>query len=83
MNELLYGLVGAVGVPLILFLWQLLLKREKVVRWGIRSGTFCRRFLSQRMGVSGGGRLIERLITTVADFTEGLYRGLKGDAAQN
>jgi len=78
MNEFLYGLMGAVGMPLILFMWQLFLKREAVMRWGERAGAFCRTFLFQRVGASGGGKLSERFISTIGDFIEGLYLGLRG-----
>lgn len=79
MSEILYGLVGAIGVPALLFLWQLLLKRERVLAWGMLTGTFCRVFLRQKFGVAGGDRLLDRMTSTVADFVEGVQRGLRGD----
>ena len=81
MNEFLYGLIGAVGMPLVLFLWQLILKREAVMCWGMRAGAFCRKFLFQRVGVNGGEKLTERLISTVGVFIEGLYLGMRGGGA--
>jgi len=79
MNEILYGLAGAVGVPLVLFLWQMLLKRESVRRWGVRAGALCSRFLRQKLGVRGGNSLTARIKSTVGDFVEGLYQGMELD----
>ena len=80
MNQFIFSLIGAVGVPLLLFLWQALLSRERVVVWGERVGVFCRVFLFQKIGAAEGSRLAARLVTTVADFVEGLYHGLSASA---
>lgn len=76
MDELLKGLAGAVGVPLLLFLWQALLTRERTILWGRRCGALLSRFLGQRLGLRSGGTLAERLRSTAEDFTAGLREGL-------
>ena len=81
MNELLMGLIGAVGVPLILYLWQLLLSRKSTRRWGFRIGRFLTLFCRQKIGVKGWEKLEDRLKSTVGDFVEGVYEGLDSDEA--
>lgn len=73
------GLIGAVGVPLALFLWQLLLKRHRVKNWGIRVGRLVSRVLGQKIGVSGGEKVEQRIKSTVSDFIEGVFEGMDED----
>lgn len=79
LNELLVGAVGAVGVPLLFFLWSLFLKREKVVGWGKTIGTLCRTFLFQKLGNESGGKVSGRLSTTIDDLTFGVRWGLTNE----
>ncbi len=81
MNELLIGLIGAVGVPLVLYLWQLLIPRKNTKGWGYRLGRFLTLFGRQKVGVKGWERLEDRLKSTVGDFVEGVYEGLDSDEA--
>lgn len=76
MHELVTGLIGAVGVPLIIFLWQTFLKRETVQQWGIRIGRFFSRILGQKIGIQGSRKIRDRILSTVEDLIQGIYTGM-------
>ncbi len=72
-----WGLIGAIGAPLIGFLWQSLLSDEKTEAWGVRIGAFCRIFLFQELGASAGNELVNRFKGTVAKLSSGVIKGLE------
>ena len=76
MPEWGWALLGAVGAPLIGFLWQALITRESTERWGRLTGRFVSCFLRQKLGVKGGDSLRDRFKSTVEDFLRGLEAGL-------
>jgi len=80
MPEWGWALVGAVGAPLIGFIWQALLKREDTERWGKLIGSFVTRFLRQKLGVKGGDSVRDRFKSTAEDFMRGLESGLEEEA---
>ena len=80
MTEWGWTLIGAVGAPLIAFLWQAFLKRETTEQWGTRAGKVITRFLRQRLGVKGGDSVRDRFQSTVEDFLRGLEQGLKAES---
>lgn len=73
------GLIGAVGIPLILFVWQALLKRERVKKWGYRIGRFLSKVLGQKLGAAGSEKVEGRIKSTISDFIDGVYEGLDED----
>lgn len=83
MNGIWIGLAGAVGIPLLLYVWGLLLPRESTFRWGRTVGSFMSRFGRQRIGVKGWEKFEDRFQSTVADFAQGVCEGLDLDDATN
>ena len=73
------GLIGAVGVPLLLYLWGMFLKRERVKKWGRRIGRFLSKFTNQKLGVIGGEQVQDKLASTLDDFTTGIREGMAED----
>jgi hypothetical protein len=80
MSEWIWSLIGAVGAPLVVFVWQSFLKRETTEAWGRRVGVLISTILRQRFGVKGGESIRDRFASTVEDFVKGLLDGLKSDA---
>ena len=78
MNEFLIGAIGAVGIPLALWLIGIALPREKTHKWGYNVGRFVTVFLRQKLGKQGE-KIENRMQTTVADFMDGVYEGLDSD----
>ena len=81
MDSWLSGLLVTVGAPILIFLWQGLLRRETVYEWGRCAGVALSKLLGQRFGVAGGDSIEERFKSTVADFVDGLNQGLDEDDA--
>lgn len=79
MPEWGWSLVGAIGAPLIIFIWQALLKRESTENFGRRIGRLVTIFLRQKLGITGGNTVRDRFQSTVEDFTNGLKQGLHMD----
>jgi len=69
----------AVGFPLVGFLWQSFLKREKTFAWGKRAGKAISFFLGQKLGKERGHELEGRFETTAQDFFDGMKEGLAAD----
>jgi len=82
MPEWSWVLIGAVGAPLIGFVWQAFLTRESTERWGRLAGAVIAKFLRQRLGVTGGDSIRDRFRSTVADFWRGMETGLGDDPAK-
>jgi len=76
MPDWCWALIGAVGAPLIGFLWQGLLSRSRTERWGRIAGRCIARLLRQRLGVAGGASVRDRFRSTVADLWKGMEAGL-------
>jgi len=76
MPEWGWALIGAVGAPLLGFLWQGFLRRETTERWGLLTGRFIAAFLRQKLGVAGGDSIRDRFRSTAADFWRGMEAGL-------
>ncbi len=77
MADWVVSLIGAIGTPLILFIWQCFLKRELTEDWGRRIGRVLTIFFRQRLGVTSGNSVAEKFQSTAEDFINGLRQGLK------
>jgi len=80
-NSILTGVVGAVAVPLALYLISLLLPRKRTFGWGYKMGRMMTALGQRRIG-PGWERIEDRVKGTVADFVEGIYKGLDSDDAE-
>ncbi|MDP8239245.1 MAG: hypothetical protein P9X24_09150 [Candidatus Hatepunaea meridiana] len=82
LNPIIPGLIGAVGIPLALYLFGLLLPRKRTFEWGYKVGCFLTKFGQKKLGASWG-KIEDRFASTVADFVEGVYKGLDSDDAES
>lgn len=77
MPDWLWSLLGGLGVPLLLFLWQAILTRDRTEEWGRKCGLLIKVVFRQRLGVAGSLSMRDRFISTVEDFVRGLRLGLE------
>jgi hypothetical protein len=75
-NAVLIAAIGAVGVPLIGFIWTMFLKRESTMKVGRALGSLVSVFLGQRLGRPVADAVDGRLATTAQDFIDGFKEGL-------
>ncbi len=73
-NMLWSGIGGAVGVPLIGFVFMSFLPREKTAAFGVKCRKLCEGLLKQKMGVSLGDATAGRIATTLSDFATGFMQ---------
>lgn len=67
------ALSGAVGVPLIIYLWNLLLPRTKVYDFGYKMMSALMAFSFEKVGESSGRKLIISIENTLTDLTSGMH----------
>jgi len=78
LSSILTGVITAVAVPLVLYLFGLLLPRKRTFGLGFKLGRFLTRFGQRRIGPKWEN-IEDRVQATVADFVEGVYQGLDSD----
>jgi hypothetical protein len=78
-TPIIYGAIGAVGVPMAGFIWQAFLKRENTFKWGRWCGAFLSKVLQQRLGAKIGDEVEGRFATTLQDFVDGVKEGLASE----
>jgi len=81
LSPIIPGFIGAVGIPLVLYLISLLLPRKRTFDWGYKLGCFLTRLGQKKIGARWE-RIEDRVKSTVADFVEGVYKGLDSDDAK-
>lgn len=81
-HHLLPGLIGAVGVPLLLYLFGLLLSRDRTYGLGYKAGRFLTLIGQKKLGQRSWDQLENRVQATVGDFVDGIYAGMESDDAE-
>jgi len=77
---ILHGAIGAVGVPVVLYLFGLLLSRKTTHAFGFKIGKLTSGFGQKKVGGSWD-KIESRIQTTIQDFVDGVKDGLDSDDA--
>ena len=77
-HSILISAVVVVGVPLVGWLWGLLLPRKSVRAWGVRLGKVMSAFGQKKVGKYWESNE-KRFQSTLADFIGGVNEGLNFD----
>ncbi|NQU05890.1 MAG: hypothetical protein HQ568_07340 [Calditrichaeota bacterium] len=79
LDHLLPGVIGAVGVPLMLYMFGLLLPRERTYEFGYQAGRLLSSLGQRKIGVRKWEKIEDRIQSTAADFINGVNAGLESD----
>lgn len=71
-NPIVVGLVGLVLPAAFVYLWNLLLPRERVYDFGYRMMSVLMAFTVERIGAEHGRKILDRLGNTLTDLTTGM-----------
>ena len=78
-STILTGAIGAIGVPVALYLFGMLLPRKTTFGWGYKIGRALSKLGQRKFGKNSWEKIEKRIATTVNDFIEGVYSGLDSD----
>jgi len=81
LTAILIGVIAAVAVPLVLYLFGLLLPRKRTYGLGYKLGRLLTTLGQRRIGRKWES-IEDRFKATVADFVQGVYEGLDSDDAK-
>ena len=77
-RDILLAALPTVGVPLLMFIWGIVMSREKTVIAGYSLMSFFGKFFRQKLGIAGGKIVNQRIGTTMDDLTFGMRLWLQG-----
>ena len=77
-NPIVIGLMSVVGLPLVLYLWNLLLPRKTVYGFFRKIGAIVRTFSFEKVGDKQAGKMLDVVCNTLTDIFQGLLDGVKG-----
>jgi len=77
-RDILLAALPTVGIPLLMFIWGIILSRERTVIAGYSLMAFIGLFFRQKLGLASGKVVNERIGTTMDDLTFGMRLWLQG-----
>ena len=81
LSSILTGVITAIAVPLVLYLFGLLLPRERTFGFGYKLGRLLTKLGQRRIGRDWES-IEDRIQATVSDFVDGVYQGLDSDESK-
>ena len=82
MSHLLPGALGVVGAPLALYIFGLLLPRERTYAIGYKAGRILSGLGQRKIGFRKWEKIEDRIQEKVSDFINGVNAGLESDDAK-
>jgi len=78
-SAIIPGLIGAVGVPLVAYLFGLLLPRKVTHGVGYKLGSLLSALGQKKVGKFAWEKVEDRIQSSVDDFVQGVQAGLDSD----